>query len=436
MNFFPVLPLIKLILPLYSLAWSVALPFLKRSPRVSLGWQQRTLQESPAGPFDLWIQAASGGESLLTNMVLEKLAAHLGSRRLRVLATSGTKQGIDSLMKGRSLLPADGPLDISVAYFPFDAPQIMAKAFARFAPKLAIIVETELWPGFLINAGRRNVPVFLINGRMSEKSFRSYRHFSSFFRAYGPEKVLAISPPDGERFAQVVGPERVSLMNNIKFDRIEPKDDFSTDTPIAGLLPPSAPFVLLGSVRREEEDKILTTIVATLSSRPDIVIGLFPKHIERADHWLDLLREKNIAAVKRSLTAGRIRPGTVIVWDVFGELAGAYALAAATFVGGSLVNLGGQNFLEPLVFGLKPIIGPYWKNFAWVGRDIVTSGLVGEIADETELTAALLAAIDSGGSRTEVMRQVRTFFTPRKGGTEQVCRLIIDKLQLPGETRI
>jgi 3-deoxy-D-manno-octulosonic-acid transferase len=427
--------LIKLILPLYSLAWLVALPFLRRSPRVSLGWQQRTLQEMPAGPFDLWIQAASGGESLLINMVLEKLAARPNGRRLRVLATSGTKQGIDSLVKGRGLLPADGPLDITVAYFPFDAPQIMAKAFELFAPKLAIVVETELWPAFLINAGRRNVPVFLINGRMSEKSFRSYRHFSSFFKTYGPEKVLAISPLDGERFARLVGPERVSLMNNIKFDRIEPRAGFSTNTPIAGLLPPSAPFVLLGSVRREEEGKILKAIAATLSSRPDIVIGLFPKHIERADHWLALLHVKNIVAVKRSQANSRNRPGTVIVWDVFGELAGAYGLAAATFVGGSLINLGGQNFLEPLVFGLKPIIGPYWKNFAWVGRDIVDSGLVKEVADETELTAALLAAIDAGDSRTEVMDRVRTFLMPRKGGTDQVCRHIIDKLQLSGETR-
>lgn len=435
LNFFPALPLINLILPVYALAWSVALPLLKRSPRVSLGWDQRTLQESPAGPFDIWIQAASGGESLLTNMVLEKLAAELRGKKLRVLATSGTKQGIDSLVKGRALHPPDGPLAITVAYFPFDAPPIMAKAFARFAPKLAIIVETELWPGFLVSARRHNVPVFLINGRMSEKSFGSYRHFAGFFRKYGPEKVWAISPLDGERFGRVVGSEKIGLMNNIKFDRIEPKNDFSTNTPIADLLPPAAPFVLLGSVRREEEEKILTAIVATLTARPEIVIGLFPKHIERADHWLTLLQEKNIAAVKRSQATGRNRPGTVIVWDVFGELAGAYAQAAATFVGGSLVNLGGQNFLEPLVFGLRPIIGPYWKNFAWVGREIVTSGLVKEVADEIELSAALLAAIDGHGSRTDVMNQVRTFFAPRKGGTEQVCRQIIDKLHLLGEKR-
>lgn len=423
--------MIRLILPLYNLAWFLARPFLHRSPRLALGWAQRTLRDTANGPFDIWIQAASGGEALLINMVLQELAAILPPhKRLRILATSGTKQGIDSLEKGRTQLPAGDSLEVTIAYFPFDAPVLMAKAFGRFAPKLAVIVETELWPGFLVQARQNHVPVFLINGRMSEKSFRSYRHFRGFFKKYGPEKVWAISPHDGGRFAGVVGVERVVLMNNIKFDRIEPKDDFNANTPIAGLLPPAAPFVLLGSVRREEEELILRTITATLAVRGDIVIGLFPKHIERADHWLHLLRAAGITAIKRSQVLERRQPGTVIVWDVFGELAGAYALAAAAFVGGSLVNLGGQNFLEPLVFGLQPIIGPYWKNFAWVGREIITSGLVKEVGDETALTAALLATIDGSRPRSEVTQEVRRFFLPRKGGTKLVSQEIIDKLQM------
>jgi 3-deoxy-D-manno-octulosonic-acid transferase len=168
--------LIKLILPFYSLAWSVALPFLKRSPRVSLGWHQRTLWEAPAGPFDIWIQAASGGESLLTNMVLENLAARLGGKKLRVLATSGTKQGIDSLIKGRGLHPPGGNPDITVAYFPFDAPRLMEKAFSRFAPKLAIIVERVsacivVSPVFSASTGRKKSGLFLPwTGNVSVKS--------------------------------------------------------------------------------------------------------------------------------------------------------------------------------------------------------------------------------------------------------------------------
>jgi 3-deoxy-D-manno-octulosonic-acid transferase len=417
------------LLALYNLAWRLAMPFLKRSARVQLGWRQRTLQDCAEGPFDLWIQAASGGESILTTMILENLVSSLPkNKKWRILATSGTQQGIDSLTKGVHKLLLENTFDITVAYFPLDAPYLMEKAFRCFAPKLAIILETELWPAFLIQAKRNHVPVFLVNGRMSVKSFASYRHFARFFHTYGPEKVLAISPTDAERFARIVGPEKVSLINNIKFDRIEPGQGVPKDNPIALLLQKDSPFLLLGSIRKKEERKILQTIVHILDERPDITIGLFPKHIERANHWLDLLKRADIVAVKRSETDSRQSPGSVIVWDVFGELAGAYALADAAFVGGSLENLGGQNFLEPLVFGCKPIIGPYWKNFAWVGREIIDCGLVQEVADEKELAPRLLEAMDADLSQDAVIREVLAFFAPRKGGTRQVCQQIIDTL--------
>jgi 3-deoxy-D-manno-octulosonic-acid transferase len=423
------LTLIKLLLFLYNIAWAGAIPLLKRSPRVALGWEQRALRQASPGPFDIWIQAASGGESLLSGMVLDHLAATLPpATQLRVFATSGTQQGIDSLKRCLARHGEDARLELTVAFFPFDAPQLMEKAFALFSPKLAIIVETELWPGFLVTAKRRNVPVLLINGRMSKKSFRSYRRFRRFFRQYGPERVWAISAADGARFAEVLGGERVEVINNLKFDRVMAGGSPPANTAIAKLLPAQVPFVLLGSVRRQEEEKIFRAIAAILARRPDVVIGLFPKHIERAGHWLTLLRQAGIDAVERSAARGPCPPGTVIVWDLFGELAGAYALANTAFVGGSLVELGGQNFLEPLAFGLRPVIGRHWHNFAWVGREIVNCGLVREVADETELVAVLLAAVDAGDSREEVLEQVRGFLAPRQGGTRQVCQHIIDKL--------
>ncbi|MFW2368414.1 MAG: 3-deoxy-D-manno-octulosonic acid transferase [Desulforhopalus sp.] len=418
---------------LYQLAWLCALPFLRRSPRLKHGWRQRSLLEYPQGPFDLWVQSASGGESLLTNMVLEHLVALLpDGHQLRVLVTSGTKQGIDSLNKGAESCKKVPNIDITVSYFPLDAPHLMKKAFSHFRPKLAVLVETELWPGFLVTAKQHKVPILLINGRMSEKSFRSYKYFRQFFSTYGPKKIYAISTLDCERFAAVFGREKVAQINNIKFDRITPPRKATQKSPINDILPQDNPFILLGSIRREEDDKILSTIKELASTRPDCLIGLFPKHIERADQWIDRLKIEGIRAIKRSNARTVQRAGTVIVWDVFGELAEAYALAATTFVGGSLINLGGQNFLEPLVFGLKPIIGPYWKNFAWVGREIIDAGLVFEVDDERQLITVLLQMLESGENRDEVIAKVQDFFEPRKGGTHQVCQAIIDNL-LAGE---
>ncbi len=368
-------------------------------------------------------------------MLLAEIASRLpASRSLRVLATSGTQQGIDSLRKGCRQLPPSSPLTIEVCCFPLDAPRVMAKAFDRFRPRLCVIVETELWPGFLWQAKSRSIPVLLVNGRISNKSFGSYSRLRWLFRQLAPDRVWAISPEDGKRFAHVMGAERVGLMNNIKFDRIQPPIPGTPPSAISSLLGPDTPFVLLGSIRREEEERIFNVIVTLLKTKQDILIGVFPKHIERAGHWLSALADRKIPAVRRSETSTACPPGTVVVWDVFGELAGAYSLAKTAFIGGSLLNLGGQNFLEPLVFGLRPLIGPYWSNFAWVSRDIVDAGLVREVHDENELCAALLAQLDSEESRQQVIEQVQDYLAPRKGGTRLAAGEILHFLQTGNNT--
>lgn len=413
---------------MYSLAWLLALPVLKRARRTSFGWRQRILKEAPSGPFDLWIQAASGGESMLTNMVLEELAETLGTqKKYKILVTSGTKEGVDSLNKGKEKLATDR-FELHVAYFPFDAPFLMEKAFARYSPRLIVILETELWPAFLITAQKNRVPVFLINGRMSDKSAGTYKRFRHFFSSCGPERIWAISELDQKRFSQVMGEGKVELMRNLKFDRIHPVHNKAPNPELLALLPTGKPFILLGSIRKEEEDKILVTIKELLAARPDIIIGIFPKHITRAEIWQSHLEKENIKSSRRSLISEANPPENVIIWDVFGELADAYNLAQATFIGGSLVNLGGQNFLEPLVFGLQPIIGPYWRNFAWVGQEIVSSGLVTEVDNENTLTSVLLDRLEHQVDRATILEQVQHYFEPKKGGTRFVCQMITERL--------
>lgn len=416
----------RILFAFYHLAWLAALPLLRRFPRITLGWDQRTLHKAPDGPFDLWIQSASGGESLLSNAILADLASQLpDGASLRVLVTSGTQQGVDTLEKGGVQRGDDCPLNSDVSFFPFDSPPIMAKAFALFQPRLIVILETELWPGLLAEAQKRDIPVLIINGRMSRKSFRWYRHCRWLFKPLAPRRIWAISEQDAGRFGDVLGPERVEVMHNIKFDRIEPQRSLTIQPPLAHLFPRNIPFVLLGSIRKEEEDAIVTTIAMLLKTRQDCVIGVFPKHIERADSWLAKLRTHRIDAVKRSGITSPCQPGTVVIWDLFGELAGAYGLAKVTFIGGSLMDLGGQNFLEPLVFGLRPLIGPYWSNFSWVSREIVETGLVHEVTDEKHLYAELLHRLDRDEQREEVLEQVVQFLGPRKGGTRRASREIM-----------
>jgi 3-deoxy-D-manno-octulosonic-acid transferase len=422
----------KLPLTLYDLLWRAALPILRRRPRLVRGWRQRTLAEMASGPFDLWIQAASGGESRLTNTIVAQLAESVSpspDRRLQLLLTTGTDEGLDLLRQGQAELASHSPLDLTIAFFPFDAPHLMRRALKNFAPRLILTLETELWPGLLVAARENQVPLYLINGRMSAKSFRSYRRLSGFFHRYGPQRVWAVSPADGRRFAEVVGAARVALMDNIKFDRLAPGCSPEVEPGLGHLLSSPSPLVIFGSIRREEEEKILTSIGRLLTLRPDLRIAIFPKHLARAEAWLKRLRGRGIVATLRSQTTTVCPAGSVVVWDLFGELAGAYTLASAAFVGGSLVDGGGQNFLEPLAAGLRPIIGPHWESFAWVGQEIIDCGLVLQVANEEELAARLLQLLASGDSRQEVKLRAEHFFARRRGGTRLICHQILTTLQ-------
>ncbi|MFN2343322.1 MAG: 3-deoxy-D-manno-octulosonic acid transferase, partial [Desulfonatronovibrio sp.] len=150
-------------------------------------------------------------------------------------------------------------------------------------------------------------------------------------------------------------------------------------------------FIVLGSIRREEEIKIQWLIKKITQENPKTTIALFPRHMKRLTLWENFLNRHNITWVLRSQIENRTSPYNVILWDKFGELVHAYALAKSVYVGGSLVPCGGQNFLEPVSQGVIPCIGPFWDNFHWVGKEFLSSGLIHQINDEKELYSKLIA---------------------------------------------
>ncbi|MGE4553629.1 MAG: 3-deoxy-D-manno-octulosonic acid transferase [Desulfovibrionaceae bacterium] len=434
---------------IYGLAWRLALPILKRSARLREGWAQRTGREPLPGPAHLWIQAASVGEAYLAAEILARLDNPL-PEPLRVLVTTNTSQGLEALQG----ILARGNFRAGVvpacAYFPMDAPHIMRAALKAVRPLAAVLLESEIWPGFITACKERGCATLLVNGRMSERSADRYLKLPKFFRSVAPDRVLAMSEADAARFGRVFGPERVGRMHNIKFDRIPPPAPAGRDAgtaapaapdpvadPVAALLPPDAPLVVFGSVREDEELHVLNVIAQLLRAEPRAVAALFPRHAHRQEAWEKLLAGRDIPFLLRSRCQGQSQggttaPGSVLLWDTFGELGRAYALARAAFVGGSLAPLGGQNFLEPLAAGLRPVIGPHWANFAWVGRDIVRAGLVTEAKDADAVLAALLAGLraepDPDG-RARTRAAFEAFTAPRRGGALAVCTLVAETLR-------
>jgi 3-deoxy-D-manno-octulosonic-acid transferase len=419
-------PIMKTAFWFYNLGWKIAIPLLRKNPRLAEGFEQRIFQEKMPEKADLWIQAASGGESYLARTLLENLSP---ARPINILLTSNTRQGMDIL--------ADAVRDIRsermrayAAYFPFDKPENMSRVVRHVCPKVMVLLESEIWPGLLSALKSNNCKILIINGRMTEKSLRRYRLWLSFWYALRPDKVLAISEKDAERFAALFGKETVSVMSNIKFDRFDAAA--RAENPLEKILITENPFLVLGSTGDKEEPFIEKMILRILDKQPDTLIGLFPRHMYRIPHWKAVLENLSVPWILRSeISAQNCMPvsaGTVILWDVFGELAQAYQLSKAAFVGGSLIPFGGQNFLEPLICGVVPVIGPYWGNFFWIGKEIEAEGLLKIAGNWKSAADMLLAHIENSSSRETVRKAALQYIKDRQGGAATAGRIVSESL--------
>ena len=412
----------KIAFGLYNLLWGCVLPWLRLNHRLAEGYPQRCLKRMlPAA--DIWIQAASVGESYLALEIIKTLRF---TRPVKILITSNTSQGVDIL--NRALADrgeTEEGIQVAVGYFPFDKPALMRRAVAAIGPRAMVLLETEIWPGLLRALDQHNCKTIIINARLTDRSLKRYLLWPSIWPKLRPERVLAISPADADRFKQLFGPNGIETMPNIKFDRVAS----STTSPenrntIKNLVPSALTLAVLASVRRQEEPLVKHIIIEIFRSRPETVIGLFPRHLDRIQSWQHILNQAGIRWSLRSETKSPATAGTVMIWDTFGELLQAYKLCKSAFVGGSLAPLGGQNFLEALVCGTRPVIGPSWENFIWVGTEIIEAGLLQVAGNWQEVAALLLKDMEYSPPRNEIINRTLEYIKNRQGGAEKACRAI------------
>jgi len=407
----------------YDLMWQAALPLLKRNRRLAEGFDSRVLRR-PLPRADVWVQAASAGEAYLAWSLAEHLLT--AGSRLRVLLTATTSQGLGILAQASERIRQAAPqAPVATGYFPFDRPTVMQRALGQVRPRVLVLLEAEIWPALLRAAHSAGASILIINGRLRATSLRHYRLFPGFWRALQPHHVAAISPADALRFRQLFPGCPVTVMRNIKFDCIDTAAQSDRrQNPLRSLVSPGARLLVMGSIGEAEESETARMITRVLKHLPQTVIGLFPRHMHRLAAWQRRLDFLGISWRLRSQTGRALDGPAVVLWDVFGELKDAYALATAAFVGGSLKPLGGQNFLEALVCGVRPVIGPFWDHFHWVGPTIAQRGLV-RIAPDWQGAARLLAAdLADPPPRESVRAEAMAYIRKRRGGSRVASRLI------------
>ncbi|HYM37860.1 MAG TPA: 3-deoxy-D-manno-octulosonic acid transferase, partial [Nitrospiraceae bacterium] len=350
---------------LLLLASPVILLILLGKKRCRRGLLQRLGLHLPRGLRDgepvLWVHAVSLGEVVAVTPLVHALRKRHPHDRIVVSTVTETgREAVEQRLTGVA----------EHCYAPLDFPWTVSRFVERLAPRAFLFVETELWPNLLRALYRRSIPAVMVNGRLSSNSFRGYQRIRPFLRQLLDAVTLCLmqSDRDAERIIALgARPSRVVKTGNVKFDQPLPDPNGVAGGLSRGLLGlrDGEELIVAGSTHPVEEDQLLSCYEALQKQFPSLVLLLAPRHIERASQVEASARARGLAVQQRSTmgsgqtgdaTMGRPR---VVVLDTRGELAQVYQHAVLTFVGGTLVPVGGHNLLEPALWGKPVFFGPH-----------------------------------------------------------------------------
>lgn len=364
----------------------------------------------------LWLHAVSVGETRAATPLIGALLAAYPQHSL--LLTHMTPTGRDAGAEVASRHPGR----IVQAYLPYDLPDACARFLDHFRPRLGLIMETEVWPNVVAVARQRDLPVALINARLSRRSARGYARLAPLIRpAFGSlSAVAAQSEADADRLRQV-GAVRIRVCGNLKFD-VQPAAELLDRGAAWRRSIGRRPVWVAASTREGEEALILDALAA--SDVPGLLLLIVPRHPQRFDEVAALVASRGLRACRRS--AGELPGPAHQVWigDSMGEMAAYYALADLALIGGTLLPFGGQNLIEAAACGCPVLIGPHSFNFAQASSDALASGAARRVTDAGE-AAALAAALLADPAQLAAMRAAAaTFSELHRGATERILALV------------
>lgn len=347
-------------------------------------WRER-LGEIPAlssGPV-IWIHAVSVGEAQASQPLVRRLLTEYPDHQLLVTTTTPT-----GAAQVRRLF--DG--EVIHRYFPYDLPRIVRRYLDAVHPRLLIVMETEIWPNLLAACTAREIPVALVNARMSARSARGYRSFGSL-TAWSLQQIRTIAAQtheDAGRFVDLGAPSgRVVETGSLKFDIRVPASVGEQAEVLRLAWGMDRPVWVAASTHEGEERHVLEAHARILEAFPQALLVLVPRHPERFDAVADLVRSEGFRYLRRSARATAEPDCQVYLGDTMGELPVFYAAADVAFVGGSLVDVGGHNLLEPAALGVPVVFGPHMFNFAVIAALFLKEGAARQ-ADDAAAVAAIV----------------------------------------------
>lgn len=394
-----------------------------KAPAYRQRWRERLGIYSAESKSDvIWLHAVSVGEAEAAFPLIKLLQAKYPEIPILVTTTTPT---------GSARVQAVLADQVEHVYLPYDLPFIVQRFLKHFRPRLAVIMEKEIWPNLFAACAAYAIPLFVINARLSERSARSYRKIPLLVKpALACVNTIAVQTgEDRLRFIEI-GAEsaQVQVLGNIKFDVT-----IDADTINAGLALKQQLFAqrwvwIIASTHQGEEEVFFDLYPALKASIPELLLLIVPRHPERFQSVKKLCEQRELAVLMRSEQRACNEQTDVYICDSMGELKMLYAAADLAFVGGSLVAVGGHNVLEPAAIGVPVLFGPEMFNFQEIAERILAAEGAIQCADGSSLMVTVLHLYRDEPFRSRLAGNGRLFVQNNQGATVKVAALLEQNL--------
>lgn len=416
-------------LPYFLIKWKYHKGFLQR-----FGIFDKDAFSHLARTRPVWLHAVSVGEMKTAEVLINKMRTLFPSKRFVMSNITQT---------GHKVATSVAKDDDAVIYLPMDLSFVVKKLVKLINPSLFIMIETEIWPNLVTELSSRNIPIVLINGRISPKSFRNYRLIRPIISNILRKITLFCmrTESDAERIKELGAPSgKIHVSGNMKFDSILIKDEkeigeWSVIKNRSRWLSASSRLIIAGSTHRGEDKRILKSYSILKKDYPDLTLLIAPRHIDRVNEVTALIEQSKFKAIRISEvekrcadTAGEAiyayENEAVFLLDSIGRLSALYKLATVVFIGGSLIPHGGHNFIEPAAHAKPVITGPYVHNFKDMCELFLNNDAIEVVHSDDELVGSLKTLLSDENRRSAMGERAKKLVFNNIGSTDRNILLI------------
>jgi len=411
----------------YSFLFYLLIPFIVvrllwrgiKAPAYRCRWAERfAFYNKKHAQGVIWFHAVSVGEAEALFPLVRQIQKQHPDARLLITTTTPT---------GSARVKAVMKESVEHVYLPYDIPCAVNRFMRCFKPRIAVIMETEIWPNLFACCGKNEIPLYIINARLSEKSARGYQKIPSLvLPALAQVKLIATqTEEDSNRFiAAGAEKEKVKTLGNIKFDVEIPRETIEQGLQLKANLFGDRFVWLIASTHKDEEAIFLEIYKEIKQKMPELLLVIVPRHPERFGEVKKLCEQHQLAVVMRTADEACQQNADIYLADTMGELKMLYAAADVAFVGGSMVSVGGHNVLEAAAVGVPVLFGPYMANFKEIAQGVLQEDAAIQCQNKDDIVSAMTALYADPEYRGQFIEKGKAFVRQNQGAITRICEIL------------